>query len=188
MLESMAKKARYLCGEAIRHVESNDVDYRQTSLKPLIGFHTSPSLQPLHLHCVPNGLISGQFVKSQKHVSSYLTDKFLDIDDVVSFMREGILTNATVKISRSDSSSDDDGGLKCFYVCSGNRLGCAFKCGKGVGGGMKAWETHQETCEFIWGDMGSCKGMKRKARLVWEGTEGYFRGVVGGGKRGKGLA
>ena len=136
-------------------------------LPPLLGFHSTPSLNPLHLHCIPTGIICGSHVKKYQHVSSFLSDFFVPLDTISQFLDNGLLGGKKKVVISSLGPSFDSKMVPCS--------GCNWsKSGRGA---FKDWLEHQRSCEVLCGERAAPPRPRWNGTLLWEGTETHVSRV-----------
>jgi aprataxin len=105
----------------------------------LLGYHIIPSLEPLHIHIISDDLDS-KCIKHKKHWNSFVTDYFVEIDQVDQWIREAKTTgplNLAGTFEKWAEKSEDQDLLRSLLHC--------HKCGT-VQKSMPKLKCHVETC------------------------------------------
>ena len=82
----------------------------------MIGFHTIPSLLPLHLHIISSDLHSDH-LKTKRHYNSFTTKFFIKINDIINHLESNTNINSII-----GSKEYNEGLLKSDMRC--NRCSC----------------------------------------------------------------
>ena len=98
-----------------------------------VGFHSVPSLSPLHAHVVSQDFVSPA-LKTKKHVNSFSSPFFVDLDDVVAALDA---RRPLPLLAGDDAAAALKAGLKCP------------RCGEGAAT-MPALKRHLDACDGGW--------------------------------------